>query len=101
MTVSSPAPIFPDPVVHSAFRAVPKLIGHPAKSHRSSSRDTSAMKINAIDLKPGNVLQHQNKLWRLLKGALVHAGKGRALAHAELPRPPGPTTPHPRIRTHY
>jgi elongation factor P len=29
------------------------------------------MKINAIDLKPGNVLAHQNKLWLVLKRELV------------------------------
>ena len=28
-------------------------------------------KINAIDLKPGNVLEHQNKLWIVLKRELV------------------------------
>ena len=29
------------------------------------------MKINAIDLKPGNVLEHQSKLWIVLKRELV------------------------------
>ena len=33
------------------------------------------MKINAIDLKPGNVLEHQNKLWLVLKRELVQPGK--------------------------
>ena len=28
-------------------------------------------KINAIDLKPGNVLEHQNKLWLVVKCELV------------------------------
>src|SRR5260370_23750029 len=100
MTVSSPAPIFPDPVVHSAFRAVPKLIGHPAKSHSSSSRDTSAMKINAIDLKPGNVLEHQNKLWLVLKRELVQPGKGRPLAQVELRYLRGRTKLNQRFPTH-
>src|ERR1700757_1324056 len=42
------------------------------------------MKINAIDLKPGNVLKHQNKLWLVLKRELVQPGKGGAFAQVEL-----------------
>ena len=38
------------------------------------------MKINAIDLKPGNVLEHQNKLWLVLKRDLVQPGKGGSFA---------------------
>ena len=41
-------------------------------------------KINAIDLKPGNVLEHQNKLWMVLKRELVQPGKGGAFAQVEL-----------------
>src|SRR5512142_899895 len=44
----------------------------------------SAMKINAIDLKPGNVLEHQNKLWLVLKRELVQPGKGGAFAQIEI-----------------
>jgi elongation factor P len=42
------------------------------------------MKINAIDLKPGNVLEHQNKLWLVLKRELVQPGKGGAFATLEI-----------------
>jgi elongation factor P len=42
------------------------------------------MKINAIDLKPGNVLDHQGKLWLVLKRELVQPGKGGAFAQVEL-----------------
>ena len=42
------------------------------------------MKINAIDLKPGNVLEHQNKLWLVLKRELVQPGKGGAFAQVEI-----------------
>ena len=41
-------------------------------------------KINAIDLKPGNVLEHQNKLWIVLKRELVQPGKGGAFAQIEI-----------------
>jgi len=41
-------------------------------------------KINAIDLKPGNVLEHQNKLWIVVKRELVQPGKGGAFAQVEL-----------------
>ncbi|HEU0215716.1 MAG TPA: elongation factor P [Stellaceae bacterium] len=42
------------------------------------------MKINAIDIKPGNVLEHQNKLWVVLKRDLVQPGKGGAFAQVEM-----------------
>jgi elongation factor P len=42
------------------------------------------MKINAIDIKPGNVLEHQGKLWLVLKRELVQPGKGGAFAQVEL-----------------
>lgn len=42
------------------------------------------MKINAIDIKPGNVLEHQNKLWVVLKRELVQPGKGGAFAQVEM-----------------
>jgi elongation factor P len=42
------------------------------------------MKINAIDIKPGNVLEHQNKLWLVLKRDLVQPGKGGSFAQVEM-----------------
>ncbi len=42
------------------------------------------MKINAIDLKPGNVLEHQNKLWIVLKRDIVQPGKGGAFTVVEI-----------------
>ena len=42
------------------------------------------MKINAIDLKPGNVLEHQNKLWLVLKREIVQPGKGGAFTVIEI-----------------
>ena len=42
------------------------------------------MKINAIDIKPGNVLEHQNKLWLVLKRELVQPGKGGSFAQVEM-----------------
>jgi len=42
------------------------------------------MKINAIDIKPGNVLEHQNKLWLVMKRELVQPGKGGAFAQVEI-----------------
>jgi elongation factor P len=41
-------------------------------------------KINAIDLKPGNVLEHQNKLWIVLKRDIVQPGKGGAFTQIEI-----------------
>jgi elongation factor P len=42
------------------------------------------MKINAIDIKPGNVLEHQGKLWIVLKRDIVQPGKGGAFAQIEM-----------------
>ena len=42
------------------------------------------MKINAIDIKPGNVLEYQNKLWLVLKRELVQPGKGGAFVRTKL-----------------
>jgi elongation factor P len=42
------------------------------------------MKINAIDIKPGNVLEHQGKLWLVLKREFVQPGKGGAFAQVEM-----------------
>jgi elongation factor P len=37
------------------------------------------MKINAIDIKPGNVLEYQNKLWLVLKRELVSPARAAPL----------------------
>jgi elongation factor P len=42
------------------------------------------MKINAIDIKPGNVLEHGGKLWLVMKRELVQPGKGGAFAQVEM-----------------
>ena len=42
------------------------------------------MKINAIDIKPGNVLEYQGKLWLVMKRELVQPGKGGAFAQVEM-----------------
>ena len=57
------------------------------------------MKINAIDLKPGNVLEHQNKLWLVLKRELVQPGKGGAFAQVELRDLRGGSKLNERFRT--
>ena len=57
------------------------------------------MKINAIDLKPGNVLEHQNKLWLVSKRELVQPGKGGAFTQVELRDLRGGTKLNERFRT--
>ena len=42
------------------------------------------MKINAIDIKPGNVLEHSGRLWIVLKRELIQPGKGGAFAQIEM-----------------
>src|SRR6266704_1865235 len=57
------------------------------------------MKINAIDLKPGNVLAHQTKLWIVLRRELVQPGKGGSFAQVELRDLRGGTKLNERFRT--
>src|SRR5215469_10343536 len=57
------------------------------------------MKINAIDLKPGNVLEHQGRLWMVLKRELVQPGKGGAFAQVEMRDLVGGTKLNERFRT--
>jgi len=57
------------------------------------------MKINAIDLKPGNVLEHQNKLWLVVKRDLVQPGKGGSFAQVELRDLRGGSKLNERFRT--
>src|SRR6266700_1669615 len=57
------------------------------------------MKINAIDIKPGNVLEHQNKLWLVLKRELVQPGKGGAFAQVEMRDLRGGNKLNERFRT--
>jgi elongation factor P len=42
------------------------------------------MKINAIDIKPGYVLESGGKLWLVVKRELVQPGKGGAFAQVEM-----------------
>jgi len=57
------------------------------------------MKINAIDIKPGNVLEHQGKLWIVLKRELVQPGKGGAFAQVEMRDLRGGSKLNDRFRT--
>jgi elongation factor P len=57
------------------------------------------MKINAIDIKPGNVLEHQNRLWLVLKRELVQPGKGGAFAQVEMRDLRGGSKLNERFRT--
>src|SRR5437879_6632857 len=56
-------------------------------------------KINAIELKPGNVLEHQNKLWLVVKRELVQPGKGGSFAQVELRDLRGGSKLNERFRT--
>jgi elongation factor P len=57
------------------------------------------MKINAIDIKPGNVLEHQGKLWIVLRRELVQPGKGGSFAQVEMRDLRGGSKLNERFRT--
>src|SRR5204862_6534665 len=90
------------PSAHSAFPAVSQLVGSRSNYHFKTLRrgpHIAMPKINAIDLKPGNVLEHQNKLWIVLKRELVQPGKGGSFAQVELRDLRGGTKLNERFRT--
>jgi elongation factor P len=57
------------------------------------------MKISAIDIKPGNVLEHQGKLWLVVRRELVQPGKGGAFAQVEMRDLRGGSKLNERFRT--
>jgi elongation factor P len=57
------------------------------------------MKISAIDIKPGNVLEHQGKLWIVVRRELVQPGKGGAFAQVEMRDLRGGSKLNERFRT--
>jgi len=57
------------------------------------------MKINAIDIKPGNVLEQNGKLWVVLKRDLIQPGKGGAFAQVEMRDMKTGTKTNERYRT--
>jgi elongation factor P len=57
------------------------------------------MKINAIDIKPGNVLEHAGKLWLVVKRELIQPGKGGAFAQIEMRDLRGGNKTNERFRT--
>jgi elongation factor P len=57
------------------------------------------MKINAIDIKPGNVLEQNGKLWVVLKRELIQPGKGGAFAQVEMRDMKTGTKTNERYRT--
>src|SRR2546423_14445722 len=90
------------PSAHSAFPAVPQLVGSRSNHHFKTLKrgpHIAMPKINAIDLKPGNVLEHQNKLWLVLKRELVQPGKGGSFAQVELRDLRGGSKLNERFRT--
>ena len=42
------------------------------------------MKITAIEIKPGNIIEHKNDYWKVLKTQHVKPGKGGAFNQVEL-----------------
>ncbi len=42
------------------------------------------MKINAVEIKPGNILEYEGGLWRVIKTAHTQPGKGGAYMQVEL-----------------
>jgi elongation factor P len=61
-------------------------LGHGADSGVPCSGvcDISNMKILGVEVKPGNIIEHKNDLWKCLKSQAVKPGKGGAYNQVEL-----------------
>ena len=56
------------------------------------------MKINGNEIKPGNIIQHNNCIWVAVKTSHVKPGKGGAFAQVELKKIPEGTKLNQRFR---
>ena len=56
------------------------------------------MKINGNEIKPGNIIQHNNFIWVAVKTSHVKPGKGGAFAQVELKKIPEGTKLNERFR---
>jgi elongation factor P len=66
-------------IIGAAASAGPCAVLDPNKTNIGRS-----MKINGNEIKPGNVLQHQDTLWAVVKVQHVKPGKGGAFAQVEM-----------------
>jgi len=55
-----------------------------APPYLKSKKATETMKINGNAIRPGNIIEHQGRLWRAVKIAHTQPGKGGAYLQAEL-----------------
>ncbi|MCG6873426.1 MAG: elongation factor P [Gammaproteobacteria bacterium] len=57
------------------------------------------MKISAFEIRVGNLIEYQDKLWRVLKTSHVKPGKGGAFVQAEMKAVPSGTKLNERFRS--
>jgi elongation factor P len=57
------------------------------------------MKISAIEIRPGNVLDHEGKLWVVLKSQIYQPGKGASVVQVEMRDVRAGTKTNVRFRT--
>jgi len=62
----------------------PTKCGADALNHLKTPQKTKTMKINGNEIRPGNVIEHQNTIWAAVKVQHVKPGKGGAFAQVEL-----------------
>jgi elongation factor P len=75
-----------------------ELFGNPAIDHALSENETMA-KINGNEVRPGFVINHQDRLWVAVKVDHVKPGKGGAYAQVELKAILGGTKLNERFRS--
>lgn len=61
-----------------------RYMGYNRASYRIDEGSDIAMKISAFEVRVGNLIEHQGKLWRVLKKSHVKPGKGGAFVQLEM-----------------
>ena len=65
-------------------QSVPRQELQVSRFKNDKTDESERMKINGNEIKPGNVLQHQDTLWAVVKAEHVKPGKGGAFAQVEM-----------------
>src|SRR5512144_1846905 len=76
--------VLPSPARGPALPAEMQAGSFPAQRRRSIQQSEGTMKISGNAVRPGNIIEHQGRLWRAVKIMHTQPGKGGAYLQVEL-----------------
>ncbi|CCG08753.1 Elongation factor P [Pararhodospirillum photometricum DSM 122] len=95
----APAPRLLRHSAHGGCLVAGTLIGSRPPRRQDHSGRTPTMKMQANQIRPGHVLEHQGKRWTVLKIQLIQPGKGGAFIQVEMRDVDGGNKTNERWRT--